>query len=85
VLSGKLTLSLAGQMYDLNVGDAVHFDSRLPHRIIARGKVAPEILLVASPLELARRNATAGLLPGKAKRAIPLLELNDHRELSSPS
>jgi transcriptional regulator with XRE-family HTH domain len=85
VLSGKLTLSLAGQTYDLNVGDAVHFDSRLPHRIIARGKVAPEILLVASPLEMERRAATGALMPGKSKRAIPLLELNDNRELSSPS
>jgi len=86
VLSGKLTLSLAGQNYDLNVGDAVHFDSRLPHRIIARGKVAPEILLVASPLALERRVSTAGLLPHKATRAIPSLEIADQgRELTSPS
>ena len=38
VLSGKLTLSLAGKTYDLEPGDAAHFDSRLPHRLIARGK-----------------------------------------------
>src|ERR1019366_3453027 len=34
VLSGALTLSLAGKTYDLNPGDAAHFDSRLPHRLI---------------------------------------------------
>ena len=50
VLSGQITLSLAGEKYDLDTGDAVHFDSRLPHRVIARGRKAPEILLVASPL-----------------------------------
>jgi transcriptional regulator with XRE-family HTH domain len=81
VLSGKLTLSLAGQKYELNVGDAVHFDSRLPHRIMARGKVAPEILLVASPLTMERKGSVAGLPPPKSVRAI---ELGD-RELSSPS
>jgi len=84
VLSGKLTLSLAGRTYDLDAGDAVHFDSRFPHRIIARGKVAPEILLVASPLEMERRRADLGRLTGRTKRAIPLLELQD-RELLSPS
>jgi uncharacterized cupin superfamily protein len=37
LLSGRLTLSLAGKTYDLEPGDAAHFDSRLPHRLIARG------------------------------------------------
>ncbi len=50
VLSGALTLSLAGRTYDLNPGDAAHFDSRLPHRLIARGSRDAEVLLVASPL-----------------------------------
>jgi len=49
VLSGALTLSLAGRTYDLESGDAVHFDSRLPHRLIARGTRDAEVLLVASP------------------------------------
>src|SRR5277367_2472045 len=60
VLSGKITLSLEGETYDLDEGDAVHFDSRLPHRVIARGKTAPEILLVASPLSLERSAAAPG-------------------------
>lgn len=50
VLSGALTLSLAGKTYDLAPGDAAHFDSRLPHRLIARGKAEAEVLVVASPL-----------------------------------
>jgi transcriptional regulator with XRE-family HTH domain len=86
VLSGQLTLSLAGQCYDLSAGDAIHFDSRLPHRVIARGNKAPEILLVASPLGMPRRSMASGLSLSKAKRAIPPLELGDSaRSLPSPS
>jgi len=50
VLSGLLTLSLAGKTYDLIPGDAAHFDSRLPHRLIARNGRDAEVLLVASPV-----------------------------------
>jgi transcriptional regulator with XRE-family HTH domain len=50
VLSGKLTLSLAGRTYDLEPGDAAHFDSRLPHRLIARGRREAEVLVVAGPV-----------------------------------
>jgi transcriptional regulator with XRE-family HTH domain len=50
VLSGSITLSLAGRNYDLECGDAAHFDSRLAHRLIARGTNDAEVLLVASPL-----------------------------------
>lgn len=50
VLSGSITLSLAGRTYDLECGDAAHFDSRLPHRLFARGSHDAEVLLVASPL-----------------------------------
>lgn len=86
VLSGKITLSLADEKYDLDPGDAVHFDSRLPHRVLARGKTAPEILLVASPLTLERRVAASTFSPSKVRRAIPPLEMGDHvRELASPS
>jgi quercetin dioxygenase-like cupin family protein len=86
VLSGKITLSLAGEKYDLDSGDAVHFDSRLPHRVLARGKVAPEILLVASPLTLERSVAPSTFLPSHSYRAIPALEVkNNSRDLSSAS
>jgi transcriptional regulator with XRE-family HTH domain len=50
VLSGKLTLSLAGKTYDLEPGDAAHFESRLPHRLIARGDHDTEVLVVAAPV-----------------------------------
>lgn len=50
VLSGKLTLSLAGKTYDLEPGDAAHFESRLPHRLIARGQHDAEVLVVAAPV-----------------------------------
>ncbi|HEV2319591.1 MAG TPA: cupin domain-containing protein [Verrucomicrobiae bacterium] len=50
VLSGSLTLSLAGRTYDLDPGDAAHFDSRLPHRLIARGRRDVEVLVVAGPI-----------------------------------
>jgi transcriptional regulator with XRE-family HTH domain len=52
LLSGKLTLSIAGETHDLEEGDAAHFDSRLPHRLIARGPRAAEVLLVATPFSL---------------------------------
>ncbi len=72
VLSGALTLSLAGKTYDLKPGDAAHFDSRLPHRLIAKGKKDAEVLLVASPV------ASSGqvMLPTISQhRAIPMLNL----------
>ena len=50
VLSGRLTLSLAGTLYELEPGDAAHFESRLPHRLIAPGPEDAHVLLVASPV-----------------------------------
>lgn len=50
VLSGRLTLSLAGKTYDLGPGDAAHFESRLPHRLTAPGPDDAQVLLVASPV-----------------------------------
>jgi quercetin dioxygenase-like cupin family protein len=50
VLAGKLTLSLAGKTYDLEPGDAAHFESRLPHRLMARGDHDAEVLVVAAPV-----------------------------------
>jgi len=49
VLQGKITLSLVGKAYDLDPGDAVHFESRLPHRLMARGGREAEVLIVAAP------------------------------------
>jgi transcriptional regulator with XRE-family HTH domain len=70
LLSGRLTLSLAGKSYDLGPGDAAHFDSRLPHRLTARGPGDAEVLLVASPFsESERRRPTLS----EQKRAIPVM------------
>jgi transcriptional regulator with XRE-family HTH domain len=49
VLRGKLTLSLAGKTFALEEGDAAHFESRLPHRLIARGGRETEVLIIAAP------------------------------------
>ena len=74
VLSGALTLSLAGKTYDLAPGDAAHFDSRRPHRLIAKGKKDAEVLLVASPVA----GSGQALLPAAGQqRAIPMLRLLD--------
>lgn len=68
VLSGRLRLSLVGKTYDLEPGDTAHFDSRLPHRLIARGPRDAEVLLVATPVTAAGR----GPVPVFAsRRAIP--------------
>lgn len=48
VLQGKLTLSIAGRTFDLDQGDAAHFESHLPHRLIARGECEAEVLVVAA-------------------------------------
>lgn len=70
VLSGKLTLSLAGKTYDLEPGDAAHFDSRLPHRLIARGGREAEVLVVAAPV------CTPPVNPNFSQhRAIPVVGL----------
>lgn len=72
VLSGALTLSLAGKTYNLNPGDAAHFDSRLPHRLIANGRKDAEVLLVASPVA----NSGQAILPVASQhRAIPAIRL----------
>lgn len=70
VLSGKLTLSLAGKTYDLSPGDAAHFESRLPHRLIAPGPKDAEVLVVASPVSSAPVNPYLN-----QHRAIPAIRL----------
>ena len=74
VLSGALTLSLAGNTYNLKPGDAAHFDSRQPHRLIASGRKDAEVLLVASPVG----NSSQVMLPStRQHRAIPAVRLLD--------
>jgi transcriptional regulator with XRE-family HTH domain len=70
LLSGRLTLSLAGKSYDLKAGDAAHFDSRLPHRLIAKGSQDAEVLLVASPFSESEPHRPSLL---EQKRAIPAM------------
>ena len=72
VLAGALILSLAGKTYDLAPGDSVHFDSRLPHRLIAGGGGDAEVLLVASPVAAA---APVALPAADERRAIAPLHL----------
>lgn len=71
LLSGALTLSLAGKTYDLAPGDAAHFDSRLPHRLIAGGGRNAEVLLVASP--------------GSGSGQVMLPAVSQHREIPALS
>lgn len=49
VLHGKLALSIAGNIYELDEGDAAHFESHLPHRLMAREGREAEALVVAAP------------------------------------
>jgi len=74
ILSGSLTLSLAGNTYELAPGDAAHFDSRLPHRLIARGAADAEVLLVASPIS---QSVPLSRPSSREWRAIPRLGLAD--------
>ncbi len=70
VLSGRLILSLAGKTYDLAPGDAAHFESRLPHRLIASGTKDAEVLIVASPVSSTPVNPYV-----HAHRAIPAVKV----------
>jgi transcriptional regulator with XRE-family HTH domain len=68
VLSGSLKLNVGEKSYDLEAGDAAHFDSRLPHRLNANGDQDAEVILVActipTTLNSRRESAetTAGLI-----------------------
>lgn len=61
VLSGSLKLHVGEKQYDLEPGDAAHFDSRLPHRLDAGGGHDAEVILVACtiPTTLNTRRETA--------------------------
>jgi transcriptional regulator with XRE-family HTH domain len=83
VLSGQLTLSLADKTYDLEPGDAAHFESRLPHRLIARGNRDVEVLLVAAPTWSPPANPH--FTQHRAIPAIGLLPLPEGRASSAAS
>jgi transcriptional regulator with XRE-family HTH domain len=53
VLTGRLRLLLGERQYDLNPGDAAHFDSRLPHRLVALDGKDVETIVVACPIPIA--------------------------------
>jgi transcriptional regulator with XRE-family HTH domain len=72
VLSGALTLSLNGRTYELETGDAAHFDSRLPHRLIPRGGRDAELIVVASPLP----HSAEPLRAPRETRAIRLIDFS---------
>ncbi len=77
VLSGSLTLSLAGRTYDLATGDSAHFNSQLPHRLIARGDKDPEVVVVASPYSPGGQDTRPS---ARDLRAVPSLDLMDRRD-----
>jgi transcriptional regulator with XRE-family HTH domain len=69
VLSGRLQLHVGDRLYQLETGDAAHFDSRQPHRLDALDGREAEVILVACPIPttlISRRETgqpmTAGLL-----------------------
>ncbi len=69
VLSGRLRLNVGDREYELETGDAAHFDSRQPHRLDALDGHEAEVILVACPIPttlISRRETgqlmTAGLL-----------------------
>jgi len=68
VLSGRLRLALAGRTFELEAGDAAHFDSRQPHRLTALGGQDAELILVACPLP--EPTAAVSSRPIRARRAI---------------
>jgi transcriptional regulator with XRE-family HTH domain len=67
VLAGRLKLQVGEREYELDPGDAAHFDSRQPHRLDALDGKAAEVILVACPIPTTlhtRREAdmTAGVV-----------------------
>jgi len=94
VLSGKLTLLLEGKAYDLEAGDAAHFDSRLPHRLIAPGPEVAEVLVVASPassapinpnlLQQSRAMSAASFLPFPGPKVVVAASRPKKSPISAP-
>jgi transcriptional regulator with XRE-family HTH domain len=82
LLSGALTLSLAGKTYDLAPGDAAHFDSRLPHRLIATGAGDAEVLVVASPVAGSGQVMLPAVSQHRAIPAFGLLNFPPQKEMA---
>jgi transcriptional regulator with XRE-family HTH domain len=53
VIQGRVRLTLAGAVHVLGVGDSVHFDSRLAHRLDALDDADARIILVACLIPVA--------------------------------
>jgi quercetin dioxygenase-like cupin family protein len=47
VLTGRLHLEIGDEQYILEVGDAAHFEARVPHRLAAAVEQVTEVLIVA--------------------------------------
>jgi DNA-binding XRE family transcriptional regulator/mannose-6-phosphate isomerase-like protein (cupin superfamily) len=50
VFSGRLKLTIDGNIFVLEAGDSAHFDSRLPHRLDSLDDKDAQVLLVACPI-----------------------------------
>ena len=65
VLSGQVSLALRDTLKILEVGDAAHFDSRVPHRLSAMNGSDAEVIVVACPLEETTLPTASTRSPGK--------------------
>ena len=68
VLQGRLQILLGDQKHELGPGDSAHFDSRIPHRLLALGGKDAELILVACPVPEPTRPPTAKAM--RPRRAI---------------
>jgi len=57
VLSGKLAVTLGSDSYVLNVGDSIHFDATIGHRLAAEGGKDVDAILVASAAQRSLLNS----------------------------
>jgi len=48
-LEGEVVFEIDGEQVTLHAGDAVTFDSRLPHRAVASGDMPAKVLFVVTP------------------------------------
>jgi transcriptional regulator with XRE-family HTH domain len=70
VLSGRLRITVAGENYELDPGDAAHFDSRQPHRLAALGGRDADVIVVACPIPETTAPTTDLPRPMRQRRAI---------------
>jgi mannose-6-phosphate isomerase-like protein (cupin superfamily) len=50
VLSGAIEVEISGQNFQLRLGDALYFDSHLPHRTRSLGGKYAEVLVVVTEM-----------------------------------